>query len=51
MSCILGIDLGIINLCMFVMEGGEFVVIFNVEGVCMILLVVVFMKIGECLVG
>lgn len=47
MSKVIGIDLGIINLCVVVFEGGEFKVIVNVEGNCIMLLVVVF-KNGEC---
>lgn len=47
MSKIIGIDLGIINFCVVVLEGGELKVILNSEGNCIMLLVVVF-KNGEC---
>lgn len=51
MGKIIGIDLGMINFCVVVMEGNEFVVILNDEGWCMIFLVVVFMDNGECKIG
>lgn len=47
---IIGIDLGIINLVVLVMEGNEVKVILNVEGGCIILSIVVF-KGDEILVG
>lgn len=47
MSKIIGIDLGIINFCVVVMEGGELKVILNLEGNCIIFFVVVF-KNEEC---
>lgn len=51
MGKVVGIDFGIINFCVVVMEGGKFIVIVNVEGFCMILLVVGYVKNGDCLVG
>lgn len=51
MVCVVGIDFGIINFVVSVFEGGEFKVIVNVEGFCMIFLVVVFIKDGEVFVG
>lgn len=47
MSKIIGIDLGIINFVVVVLEGGEVKIIFNLEGVCIIFFVVGF-KNGEC---
>lgn len=47
---VVGIDLGIINFVIVVMEGGCFEVIVNVEGGCIIFLVVVY-KGDEILVG
>lgn len=41
---VVGIDLGIINFCVVVMEGGKFIVIVNVEGFCIMFLVVVYGK-------
>lgn len=47
---IIGIDLGIINFCVVVFEGDKVKVIDNVEGICIILLIIVY-KDGEILVG
>lgn len=41
---VVGIDLGIINFCVVVMEGGKLIVIVNVEGFCIIFFVVVYGK-------
>jgi len=51
MSKVLGIDLGTTNSCMGVMEGGEPVVIPNVEGARTTPSIVAFAKNGERLVG
>lgn len=51
MGKIIGIDFGIINFCVVVMEGNEFVVIVNLEGKCIMFFVVVFVEGGECKVG
>jgi molecular chaperone DnaK len=51
MPKILGIDLGTINSCMAVMEGGESVVIENSEGARTTSSIVAFTKSGERLVG
>lgn len=47
----IGIDLGIINLCVVVMEGKIFKVLENFEGLRIIFFVVAFIKDGERLVG
>lgn len=44
---VIGIDFGIINLCVVVMEGSELWVIENFEGICIIFFVVVFIDEGE----
>lgn len=46
-----GIDFGIINFCVVVMEGKIFKVLENVEGLRIILFVVVFIVDGERFVG
>lgn len=46
-----GIDFGIINFCVVVMEGKIFKVLENVEGLRIIFFVVVFIFEGERLVG
>lgn len=51
MGKIIGIDLGIMNFCVVVMEGNEFVVIFNDEGRRIMFFVVVFMDNGERKIG
>lgn len=51
MGKVIGIDLGIINSCVVVLEGGKVVVIFNLEGGCMIFSIVGFSKGNECLIG
>lgn len=51
MSKIIGIDLGIINFCVVVMEGGSVIIILNFEGVRIILLVVNIKDNGEVVVG
>lgn len=51
MGKVVGIDFGIINLVVVVMEGGKFIVIVNVEGMCIIFFVVGFNKEGELVVG
>ncbi|MCS6771747.1 MAG: molecular chaperone DnaK [Kiritimatiellae bacterium] len=51
MSKVLGIDLGTTNSCMAIMEGGEPVVIPNVEGGRTTPSIVAFTKTGERLVG
>lgn len=48
---VVGIDLGIINFVVVVMEGGKFIIVINVEGVCIILFVVVYGKNGDRFVG
>lgn len=50
MGKIIGIDLGIINLCVVVLDGDKFCVIENVEGECIIFFVIVYID-GEILVG
>lgn len=51
MGKVVGIDLGIINFVVFVMEGGKLIVIVNLEGMWIILFVVGFIKEGEWIVG
>lgn len=43
MGRIIGIDLGIINFCVVVLDGDKVCVIENVEGDCIILLIIVYM--------
>lgn len=50
MGKIIGIDLGIINFCVVVMDGDKVCVIENVEGVCIIFLIIVYID-NEILVG
>lgn len=51
MSKIIGIDLGIINFCVVIMDGDKVKVIENVEGDCIILFIIVYIDDGEILVG
>lgn len=51
MVCVVGIDFGIINFVVLVLEGGDLVVVVNFEGFRIILLIVVFVCNGEVLVG
>lgn len=51
MGKIIGIDLGIINFCVVVMEGDKFKVIENSEGDCIIFFIIVYNEDGEILVG
>lgn len=51
MGRIIGIDLGIMNLCVVVLDGDKFCVIENVEGDCIIFLIIVYINDGEILVG
>ncbi|KAK1548542.1 hypothetical protein Q3G72_032169 [Acer saccharum] len=51
MSKTIGIDLGTTNSCVAVMEGGQAVVIANLEGVRTTPSVVAFLDDGQCLVG
>lgn len=51
MGKIIGIDLGIINFCVVILENGNVKVIENVEGVCIIFLIIVYINDGEILVG
>lgn len=51
MGKVVGIDFGIMNSCVFVMEGGKFIVIVNVEGFCIMFFVVVYIKNQDQLVG
>lgn len=50
MGKVIGIDLGIINFCVVIMDGFQLCVIENVEGDCIMLFIVVFID-DECLVG
>lgn len=51
MGKVIGIDLGIINSCVVVLEGGKVIVIYNLEGGCIIFSIVGFGKRNECLIG
>lgn len=51
MGKIIGIDLGIINFCVVIMDGIIFCVLENVEGDCIMFFIIVYIQDGEILVG
>lgn len=51
MGKIIGIDLGIINFCVVIMDGIIFCVLENAEGDCIMFFIIVYIQDGEILVG
>lgn len=51
MGKIIGIDLGITNFCVVIMDGIIFCVLENVEGDCIMFFIIVYIQDGEILVG
>lgn len=51
MGKIIGIDLGIINFCVVIMDGIIVCVLENVEGDCIMFFIIVYIQDGEILVG
>lgn len=51
MGKIIGIDLGIINFCVVIMDGMQVCVLENVEGDCIMFFIIVYIQDGEILVG